>query len=136
MPQSKKEFPDAAMPWVVFTDPQVAGVGLTNREATQGTAVKTSVVPLDHLPRALGAGDTRALIELVADLGPHGLPGGQILASEGADSFQRLVVALKDVMTAKDLGETIFPCFTAVEALKIAAGGCGKDIATLSCCAG
>ena len=42
------------MPSVVFTDPQVASVGLTEAQArAQGLAVKTSVLPLDQVPRAL-----------------------------------------------------------------------------------
>ena len=128
---------NAAMPWVVFTDPQVAGVGLTERAATeQGFEVKTSVAPLDQVPRALAARDTRGQIKLVADARTDRLLGGQILAPEGADSIQTLVLALKHGMTAKELGETIFPYLTTVEGLKLAAQGFGKDVAKLSCCAG
>src|SRR3546814_6829086 len=54
-------YDNSAMPWVVFTDPQVAGVGLTEAMARQrGFAVETSVISLDQVPRALAARDTRA----------------------------------------------------------------------------
>ncbi|MEP3144978.1 MAG: mercuric reductase [Afipia broomeae] len=127
----------SAMPWVVFTDPQVAGVGLSEAEARQaGFEVKTSIVPLDQVPRALAARDTRGLIKLVADRNTDKLLGGQIMAPEGSDSIQTLAMALKFEMTAKALGETIFPYLTTVEGLKLAAQTFDKDVTKLSCCAG
>ncbi|PWE29845.1 mercury(II) reductase [Maritimibacter sp. 55A14] len=130
-------YDNAAMPWVVFTDPQVAGVGLSEAAARDaGYDVKTSVLPLDQVPRALAARDTRGLIKLVADAGTDRLLGGQLLAPEGADSVQTLALALKTGMTAKALGETIFPYLTTVEGLKLAAQTFDKDVAMLSCCAG
>lgn len=130
-------YDNAAMPWVVFTDPQVAGVGLTEAAArAQGFETKISIAPLDQVPRALAARDTRGLIKLVADAASDRLLGAQILAPEGADSIQTMVLALKHGMTAKELGETIFPYLTTVEGLKLAAQGFGKDVAKLSCCAG
>ncbi|WP_291298468.1 mercury(II) reductase [Elioraea sp.] len=130
-------YDNAAMPWVVFTDPQVAGVGLTEAQAAAaGHEVKVSVVPLDQVPRALAARDTRGLIKLVADARSDRLLGGQILAPEGADSIQTLALALKQGMTARALGETIFPYLTTVEGLKLAAQGFERDVAKLSCCAG
>ncbi|MDZ3836185.1 MAG: mercury(II) reductase [Rhodospirillales bacterium] len=130
-------YKNSAMPWVVFTDPQVAGVGLSEASAkAAGHEVKTSIVPLDQVPRALAARDTRGLIKLVADAGTDRLLGGQILAPEGADSIQTLALALKFGMTAKALAGTIFPYLTTVEGLKLAAQTFDKDVAKLSCCAG
>jgi len=130
-------YDNAAMPWVVFTDPQVAGVGLSEAEATAaGHEVKTSVITLDNVPRAAAARDTRGLIKLVADAKTDRLLGGQIAAPEGSDTIQTLAMALKFGMTTKALGETIFPYLTTVEGLKLAAQTFDKDVAKLSCCAG
>ena len=130
-------YDNESMPWVVFTDPQIAGVGLTEAAAkSRGFSTKTSVVMLDQDARALAARDTRGLVKLVADAETDLLLGGQIIAPEGADSIQTLVLALKHGMTAKSLGETIFPYLTTVEALKLAAQGFAKDVTKLSCCAG
>ena len=126
-----------AMPWIVFTDPQVAGVGLTEAQANAaGYQVKTSLIGLDHIPRALAARDTRGLIKLVAEVGSGRLLGGQILAPEGADSIQTLVLALKHGMTSKDLADTIFPYLTTVEGVRLAAQGFERDPLELPCCAG
>jgi mercuric reductase len=130
-------YDNGGMPWVVFTDPQVAGVGLAEAAArAAGHAVKTSILPLDQVPRALAARDTRGLVKLVADAGTDRLLGGQILAREGADSIQTLALALKFGMTARALAETIFPYLTTVEALKLAAQSFDRELAKLSCCAG
>ncbi|MBE0414547.1 mercury(II) reductase [Yoonia sp.] len=132
-----ERYENAAMPWVVFTDPQIAGVGLTQAQArAAGYDVKTSVLALDNVPRALAARDTRGLIKLVADAKTDRLLGGVIMAPEGADSVQTLVMALKAGMTTKALGDTIFPYLTTVEGLKLAAQTFDKDVAKLSCCAG
>jgi mercuric reductase len=126
-----------AMPSVVFTDPQVASVGLTEAAARQqGLQVKTSILPLDYVPRALAARDTRGLIKLVADAQSGTLLGAHILAPEGADSIQTAALAIKCGLTVQQLAEAIFPYLTTVEGLKLAAQTFDKDVAKLSCCAG
>jgi mercuric reductase len=126
-----------AMPAVVFTDPQVATVGLTEAEAQAAAHdVVTSILPLDAVPRALAARDTRGLIKLVADGASKRLLGAHILAPEGADSIQTAALAIRQKMSYIELGEMIFPYLTTVEGLKLAAQTFEKDIAKLSCCAG
>jgi mercury(II) reductase len=132
-----RRYDAAAMPAVVFTDPQVASVGLTEKNARdQGLAVRTSVLPLEYVPRALVARDTRGLIKLVAEKKTDRLVGAHILAPEGADSIQTAALAIKHGMTARDLAETIFPYLTTVEGLKLAALSFEQDVTKLSCCAG
>ncbi len=126
-----------AMPAVTFSDPQVATVGLTERQAiAKGYDTKTSVLTLDHVPRALAALDTKGLIKLVADRETDILLGAHILAPEAGDSIQTAVMAIKCGMTTVDLGSTIFPYLTMVEGLKLAAQTFDKDVSKLSCCAG
>jgi mercuric reductase len=127
----------SAMPAIVFTDPQVASVGLTEAGARQrGLQVKTAVLPLAYVPRALAARDTRGLIKLVAEAESGKLLGAHILAPEGADSIQTAALAIKCGLTVQQLGEAIFPYLTTVEGLKLAAQSFAKDVAKLSCCAG
>ena len=130
-------YDNSVMPAVVFSDPQVASVGLTEAQANSaGHEVVTSVLGLEHVPRALAARDTRGLIKLVADKNSKKLLGAHIIAPEGADSIQTAVMALKMGMTYDDLGAMIFPYLTTVEGLKLAAQTFEKDVAKLSCCAG
>ncbi|WP_323768726.1 mercury(II) reductase [Marinovum sp.] len=132
-----RSYDNSTMPWVVFSDPQVAGVGLSEAQArAAGHEVLTSVLPLDAVPRALAARDTRGLIKLVAEAGSKRLLGAHILAPEGADSIQTAAMALKAGLTYEELGDTIMPYLTTVEGLKLAAQTFEKDVAALSCCAG
>src|SRR5260221_11831475 len=65
---NSKRYDTTVMPAVVFTDPQFASVGLTEATARrQGLQVKTSLLPLKYIPRALAARDTRGVIKLVAE---------------------------------------------------------------------
>ena len=130
-------YDNSAMPAVVFTDPQVASVGLTETQArAAGHIVRTSVLSLDNVPRALAARDTRGLIKLVADGANRKLLGAHILAPEGADSIQTAALAIRGGLTIDELAEMIFPYLTTVEGLKLAAQTFDRDVKKLSCCAG
>ena len=123
------------MPAVVFTDPQVASVGMTERAArAAGYRVRVSVLPLTAVPWALAGRDTRGLINLVADEQSRKLLGAHILAPEGADSIQTAALAIRQGLTTDDLADAIFPYLTTVEGLKLAALGFRTDLAKLSCC--
>ena len=131
------KYSNAAMPSVVFSDPQTAMVGLTEAQAkARGHDVKTSVITLDHVPRYIAARDARGLIKLVADKKTDKLLGANILAPDGGELVQTMVLALKAGMATEDLANTIFPYLTGVEGLKLAAQTFDKDVSTLSCCAG
>src|SRR5262249_10836260 len=105
-----KHYDARAMPAIVFTDPQVASVGLTEADARrQGLPVESSVLPLEYVPRALAARDTRGLIKLIAEVGSGKLLGAHILAPEGADSVQTAALAIKAGLTVQQLADTIFP---------------------------
>ncbi len=129
------------LPRVVFTDPQVATVGLTEADARkQGFDVAVSLLPLSHVPRALAARDTRGLIKLVADQATDRLLGAHILAAEGGEVVQTTALAIKMGMehgfTVRALREMLFPYLVQVEGLKLAALAFDKDLNQLSCCAG
>jgi len=131
-----KRYDAAAMPAVVFTDPQVAAVGQTEANARRsGLDVQTSVLTFDHVPRALGARDTRGLVKLVRERGSERLLGAHLLAPEGADAIQTAALAIRCGLTSRDVAETIFPYLTTVEALKLSAQAFEKDVTKLSCCA-
>src|SRR3546814_21009533 len=80
-------YDNSSMPSVVFTDPQVASAGLTETTArAQGLDITVSLLPLEAVPRALAARDTRGLINLIADKANARLLGGPIMAPEAAYS--------------------------------------------------
>jgi len=134
---SERRLDLTTLPEVMFTDPQVAVAGLTEAQAReQGYDVKTSLLPLEYVPRALAARDTRGLIKLVADAATDRLLGAHVLAPEGGEVIQTAVMAMKFGATVDDLSRSLFPYLTTVEGLKLAAQTFEKDVAKLSCCAG
>ena len=127
----------ATMPAVIFTDPQVATVGLSEREAREaGLATESRALSLDHVPRALVNFDTRGVIKLVAEAGSGRLLGVQVVAAEAGEIIQAAALAIRARMTVGDLADQLFPYLTMVEGLKLAAQTFTKDVTQLSCCAG
>ena len=126
-----------AMPAVIFTDPQIATVGLTEAEARLAKIETDSrTLTLDNVPRALANFDTRGFIKLVTEVGSDRLIGAQIVAAEGGEIVQTAALAIRNRMTAKDLAEQLFPYLTMVEGIKLCAQTFFKDVKQLSCCAG
>ena len=124
------------VPGVIFTDPQIATVGLTEAQAKkEGYEVITSTVNLEHVARAQAARDTRGFIKLVVDEQSNRLLGTHILGAEAGEVIQSATLAIKFGLTLDDLRDTLFPYLTQVEGLKLAALAFEKDVAMLSCCA-
>ncbi len=127
----------SAMPAVVFTEPQVATVGLSEAAAQlRGIATDSRTLTLDNVPRALANFDTRGFIKLVVEEGSRRLIGVQAVAPEAGELIQAAALAIRARMTVQELADQLFPYLTMVEGLKLAAQTFSKDVSQLSCCAG
>jgi mercuric reductase len=125
-----------ALPHVTFTDPQIASVGLTEEKAKQQRLrVQTTVLSLDHVPRALASRNTKGLIKLVAEEDTGRLLGAHVLAAEAGEVIQEATLAIRFGLSVQDLADTFHPYLTMVEGLKLAALTFKKDVTKLSCCA-
>lgn len=124
------------LPWVVFTDPQIAGAGMDEKEAEEaGVPYETSVMPLSDVPRAQAALDTRGFIKLIRNSTNDQLIGARIIAPEGGELAMQASLAIKSKMTVKDLADAFHPYLTLSEGIKLAAITFNKNVAELSCCA-
>ena len=127
----------SALPAVVFTDPQVATVGLSEDQARlKGIVTDSRTLSLDNVPRALANFDTRGFIKLVTDASSGQLLGVQAVTPEAGELIQTAVLAIRSRMTVQDLANQLFPYLTMVEGLKLCAQTFTKDVTQLSCCAG
>ncbi len=127
----------SAMPSVVFTDPQVATVGLTEAAAReQGFAVDSRTLTLDNVPRALANFETQGFIKLVAETPAGRLLGAQILAPEAGEIIEIAALAIRQRLTVQQLADTLFPYLVMAEGLKLCAQTFSMDVTKLSCCAG
>lgn len=127
----------SAMPAVIFTDPQVATVGLSeNRAKDLGIRAESRTLALENVPRALVNFETKGFIKLVINADTRVLIGAQILAHDGGEIVQTAVLAIYNRMTIEALAAQLFPYLTMVEGLKLCAQTFNKDVSLLSCCAG
>ena len=125
------------LPAVIFTDPQIATVGLSEAEARRaGIQTDSRTLTLDNVPRALVNFETRGIIKLVAEVGSGHLIGAQIVAAESGEIVQTAALAIRNRMTVADLAQQLFPYLTMVEGIKLCAQTFFKDVKQLSCCAG
>ncbi len=126
----------SVLPWVVFTDPQLAGVGMDEAQAEQaGLDVDVSVLPMDQVPRAIVARDTRGFIKLIRNRADDTLVGARILAPEGSELLMEVALAIRHQITVSDLRSEFHPYLTLAEGIKLAAITFDKSVEQLSCCA-
>jgi mercuric reductase len=134
--EERKKRNYTALPWVIFTDPQVAGVGLDEAQAeARGIEAEAVVLPLSHVPRALAARDTRGFIKLIRDQKTDKLIGARILAPEGSELLMETAMAIKYGITVEEIVSMFHPYLTLSEGIKIAAITFKKKVTALSCCA-
>ena len=127
----------SAMPAVVFTDPQVATVGMSEQQALDaGIKTISRKLTLDNVPRALANLDTQGFIKLVAEADNGHIIGCQAIASQAGELIQSAALAICNRMTVEQLADQLFPYLTMVEGLKLTAQTFNKDVKQLSCCAG
>lgn len=111
------------LPWVTFTDPEVAHVGhneLSAREA--GVAYEAVRYDLSHLDRALAEGANRGFVKLLVTPGKDRLLGATIVAANAGELLPELVLAMKHGLGLNKLLGTIHAYPTLAEANKYAAG--------------
>jgi len=132
--KTKKDY--SVFPWVIFTDPQVAGVGMDENQAYENKIdYEVSTIQLKDVPRSLAARNTKGFIKLIRNKENDKLIGARILASEGSELLMEISLAIKYGITVKELKQIFHPYLTLSEGIKIAAISFDKDVNKLSCCA-
>jgi len=130
-----EEIDYSVVPWVVFTSPAVAGVGLGLTDAhAKGIDAEASSFPLNLLPRAIVQQSTQGFVTLVRDKSDDRIVGAFVLAEEGGELVMEAALSGRYHVKAKDLAAMLHP-ITWNEAWKLAALGFDKNVKTLNCCA-
>lgn len=126
----------STVPGVIFTNPSVATVGLTEAQArAAGIKVKSSVLPAGAVPRALVNRETAGVFKLVADVQTDRILGAHVVAENAGEVIYAATLAVKFRITISDLTSTFAPYLTMAEGLKLAGLAFGRDVSKLSCCA-
>lgn len=131
-----REVDHSIVPRAIFTDPQVAVVGMTDEEATAaGIACECNTIPLSAVPRAGAIRDTRGVIKMVIERSTRRVVGVSMLGMNAGEVIHEAAMALRFGATTDDFIDLVHVYPTVAEALKMVAISFTKDVNRLSCCA-
>ena len=109
---------DHVIPAVVFTDPEIAWVGITEKEAKeQNIKIKTSKFPWSASGRALTLDRTEGLTKIISDPDTGRILGIGIVGDHAGDLISEAALAIQTGLTVTDLAETIHPHPTLSESI-------------------
>lgn len=113
-----------AIPSIIYTDPELATVGLSEEECRkQGTAVKIGKFPFAANGRARCMDDTEGLVKIIADAKTDRVLGVGILHSRASDLIGEATLAMEYSASSEDIARTVHAHPTLSEAIKQAALG-------------
>ena len=124
------------VPRVIFTDPPVAVVGMTDQEAVAaGHPCWCNALPMTLVPRAGAIRDTRGFVKMVANAQTGEVLGVTMVGNSAGEVIHEAAMAIKFRATLQDFIDLLHVYPTMAEALKIVAISRFKDPSKLSCCA-
>lgn len=106
------------VPYVVFIDPQLGRVGMTEKEVGKaGYNYKVAKLPMKYVARALETDETNGIMKAIVDLDTKQILGGAILGVEGGEVMSVLQVAMMGKLPYTALKEGVFAHPTFSESL-------------------
>jgi len=120
------------IPQAVFTDPEVACVGFSEKRAKEaGCEVATGRFPYAALGKALGMDETQGFFQVVADAESGRLLGAQIVGAEASDLISEAAIVVQNGLSLDAIADAVHPHPTLPEGLKEAAeNALGRGIHT------
>ncbi len=99
---------EIVIPGVIFTSPEVALVGITEAEAKeQGLAVSTGKFYFRGMGKALASNETEGFVKIIADQETDRILGAQCAGPHATDLISEMVIAVREELTAEELGNTV-----------------------------
>ena len=124
-----------SVPKAVFTDPQVASVGLTEEEYMRRYNVcLCRTIDIAQVPKAMAIKETRGKVKMAIDPKTEVVAGVHIVAPMAADLIHEAALAVKFKLTIDDIIDTVHVFPTMSEAIKRVAQSFKRDISKMSCC--
>lgn len=113
----------SVIPWVTYTSPQVANVGLTEQQAKQqGTAYEVTTYNISELDRAIADGSAYGRIKVLTKPGKDVILGVNIVGPQAGELLAEYVLAMKHGIGLNKILGTIHSYPTLAEANKYVAG--------------
>jgi pyruvate/2-oxoglutarate dehydrogenase complex dihydrolipoamide dehydrogenase (E3) component len=116
--EDRRRRSDRLVPYVMFIDPQLGRIGLTEEEAHRsGRNVRVVTIPMTYVARATEVGDTRGLMKAVVDADTGEILGCAVLGLEGGELMAMLEVAMLAHLPYPVLRDAVFAHPTLAESL-------------------
>jgi pyruvate/2-oxoglutarate dehydrogenase complex dihydrolipoamide dehydrogenase (E3) component len=107
------------IPWCTYTDPELAHVGLYEKEAKgQGLNVQTFTWKLDEVDRAVLDGEEKGFARVLVRKGTDKILGATIVAAHAGDMISEITLAMTNRLGLGDVVRTIHPYPTQAEVVK------------------
>lgn len=118
----KYKLSDLVMPWVTFTDPEIAHVGLYEHEAQdRGMNLNTIKILFDDVDRALADGEEEGFVKIHLEKGSDKILGATIVARHAGEMISEITTAMIGKVGLGSMASVIHPYPTQAEAIKKAA---------------
>ncbi len=119
------------MPWVTYTDPEIAHVGLYEAEAqAKGMAVKTIKIPFSAVDRAIADGEVDGFVKILHNAKSDQILGATIVARHAGEMISEITFAMTTKKGLNALSGVIHPYPTQAEAIKKAADAYRRTLLT------
>jgi pyruvate/2-oxoglutarate dehydrogenase complex dihydrolipoamide dehydrogenase (E3) component len=107
--KGKRKTSDRTTVYVVYMDPQLGRVGMTEAEARKsGRKIKVARMPVTSIARATETGETRGVLKAVVDAGTEEILGAAILAPEGGELMSMIELAMMGKLRYSMLQDAVF----------------------------
>ena len=122
-PLGRKKLSDLVMPWCTYTEPEIAHVGLYERDAAErGVAIDTYQVSIAEANRAVTDGQEEGLVKVHVKQGTDEIVGATVVAAHAGDLVTQFTIAINHGIGLGAFTNVIYPYPTQGEAIKRAAG--------------
>ncbi len=119
------------MPWVTYTDPEIAHVGLYEREAKEkGIEVEAIAIPLSQVDRAIADGEEEGFVKILHRKGSDEILGATIVARHAGEMISEVTTAIVGKVGLSQLSGVIHPYPTQAEGIKKAADAYRRTLLT------
>jgi pyruvate/2-oxoglutarate dehydrogenase complex dihydrolipoamide dehydrogenase (E3) component/uncharacterized membrane protein YdjX (TVP38/TMEM64 family) len=117
--KGSKRLSALTVPWCTYTDPEIAHVGLYERDcARKGIPIDTYVRPLSEVDRAITDGEEDGFVKVHVQKGKDKILGATIVAAHAGDMISEITLAMVGKLGLGTLSSVIHPYPTQVEAIK------------------
>ena len=110
---------DLVIPWCTYTDPEVAHVGMYEKDAKEkGIEVTTYRVDLSDVDRAILDGEDRGFVKVIAKKGTDKILGATLVARHAGEMISDITLAMVAGVGLKTISRTIYPYPTQAEVIR------------------